>query len=192
MAPHTGRRCLELVGTVQGRFSEQPVDRIAEPDDLLRWLAALDLVPTRPPRRGEVAAFHELREALFRLMCALSEGKRTAADRSTHAEDVELVNRYAGTRQPVVTLRLASAANQPLRLAATSGPPTVAQTLALLAGDAVDLLSGPDVQRLHQCQADHCGTFYLDTSRGGQRRWCSSATCGNRARVAAFRDRNRS
>nr|WP_295112772.1 CGNR zinc finger domain-containing protein [uncultured Caulobacter sp.] len=31
----------------------------------------------------------------------------------------------------------------------------------------------------------------MDTSRKGDRRWRSMSACGNRARVAAFRDRER-
>ena len=66
---------------------------------------------------------------------------------------------------------------------------TPEQALALIARDLVDLVGGPHRVRLHQCEADVCGTFFVDTSRAGSRRWCSSATCGNRARVAAHRGR---
>jgi predicted RNA-binding Zn ribbon-like protein len=44
--------------------------------------------------------------------------------------------------------------------------------------------------RLGRCAAARCGTVFVDTSRGGGRRWCSD-TCANRARVAAFRARSR-
>lgn len=47
-----------------------------------------------------------------------------------------------------------------------------------------------DVALLRQCQAARCGPLYVDTSRGHRRRWCSSETCGNRARVTAHRRRH--
>jgi predicted RNA-binding Zn ribbon-like protein len=31
----------------------------------------------------------------------------------------------------------------------------------------------------------------VDTSRSGERRWCSMAGCGNKAKVAEFRQRQR-
>jgi predicted RNA-binding Zn ribbon-like protein len=78
-----------------------------------------------------------------------------------------------------------------LPVAAPSGI-TADQALTWLARDAIDVLTGPDASRLHQCERDTCGTFFLDTSRGPHRRWCSSKLCGNQARVRAHRARNSS
>ncbi|GHJ36492.1 ABATE domain-containing protein [Streptomyces sp. TS71-3] len=62
--------------------------------------------------------------------------------------------------------------------------------LALLARDAVDLLTDPAARsRLRRCEGDNCPLIYLDTSRGRRRRWCSSGACGNRERVARHRRR---
>ncbi|TIU06903.1 MAG: CGNR zinc finger domain-containing protein, partial [Mesorhizobium sp.] len=33
-----------------------------------------------------------------------------------------------------------------------------------------------------------CGWLFLDTSRGGKRRWCSMRTCGNREKVSRHRE----
>ena len=66
---------------------------------------------------------------------------------------------------------------------------TAGQALAQLARDGIDVLTGPDAVRLHQCERDTCATFFLDPSRGPHRRWCSSKTCGNQARVSAHRAR---
>ncbi|WP_372451912.1 CGNR zinc finger domain-containing protein [Nocardia albiluteola] len=40
---------------------------------------------------------------------------------------------------------------------------------------------------MHQCEAQACGTVFLASPSGRARRGCSSATCGNRERVRAFR-----
>ncbi|MGH7627153.1 MAG: CGNR zinc finger domain-containing protein, partial [Gemmatimonadaceae bacterium] len=57
--------------------------------------------------------------------------------------------------------------------------------------DAVDLLRSDDVHRIRQCANDPCGWLFLDRSRNGSRRWCSSAECGNEMRVRHFRERQR-
>ncbi|MEU3818765.1 CGNR zinc finger domain-containing protein [Streptomyces sp. NPDC030392] len=73
---------------------------------------------------------------------------------------------------------------------ALDAPPACAALLAALARDAVELLTDPAARaRLRACEGDHCRRVYLDTSRGARRRWCSSATCGNRDRVARHRAR---
>nr|WP_255307967.1 CGNR zinc finger domain-containing protein [Streptomyces marincola] len=34
---------------------------------------------------------------------------------------------------------------------------------------------------------DRCGWFFIDSSRGRRRRWCSMKTCGNQAKAARYR-----
>ena len=43
-------------------------------------------------------------------------------------------------------------------------------------------------QRLRSCP--RCGWLFLDTSRGGRRRWCSMETCGNREKASRHRTRH--
>ena len=52
-----------------------------------------------------------------------------------------------------------------------------------VAWSAADLLSNPDVAKVHACPGVDCGWLFLDTR--GRRRWCDMAACGNRAKVAA-------
>ena len=60
-----------------------------------------------------------------------------------------------------------------------------------MAREAIELLGGPDGARIRQCQGPVCAILFLDTSRKGDRRWCSMSACGNRAKVAAFREREK-
>lgn len=54
----------------------------------------------------------------------------------------------------------------------------------------MDLLTDPAARAaLRRCQGEDCHRLYLDTSRGGRRRWCSGEVCGNRERVARHRRR---
>ncbi|MER6979935.1 CGNR zinc finger domain-containing protein, partial [Streptomyces carpinensis] len=71
-----------------------------------------------------------------------------------------------------------------------AAPPDCAALMAVVARDAVELLTDPVARAaLRQCAGDNCPIVYLDTSRGRRRRWCSSEVCGNRERVARHRRR---
>ncbi|MFF0519844.1 CGNR zinc finger domain-containing protein [Actinomadura nitritigenes] len=50
------------------------------------------------------------------------------------------------------------------------------------------VLGGELYDRLGVCTAPHCDRVYVDTSRNGKRRFCSTA-CQNRVKTAAFRAR---
>jgi predicted RNA-binding Zn ribbon-like protein len=61
-----------------------------------------------------------------------------------------------------------------------------------IAQSTFDLLSDPDeLDMIRECPGDDCGYLFRDTSHG-RRRWCSMKSCGNRAKVQAFRDRQKS
>lgn len=184
----TGRLCLELVATLRSRMSEIPQDDIAETTRLVDWLATLGVHTSKPPAQSDIAKFQALREAIYRLATAVTGAAHQDAPR---AADIALINEHARHGAPVAQLCTTSSPQGRATLTTKVARPTVAQVLTMLARDAVDLLTGPEIGRLRQCQASSCGSFYLDTSRGGQRRWCSSASCGNRVRVAAHRDRHR-
>jgi predicted RNA-binding Zn ribbon-like protein len=56
-----------------------------------------------------------------------------------------------------------------------------------VADAAVQLLRSPALARLRSC--DGCGWLFLDTSRGGARRWCSMNACGARHKMRRYHER---
>ncbi|WP_232664583.1 CGNR zinc finger domain-containing protein [Pseudonocardia sp. TRM90224] len=54
---------------------------------------------------------------------------------------------------------------------------------------AVDLLTGPDLTRVHRC--DGCNWLFVDRSRGTGRRWCSMVDCGTTAKKRRYVQRRR-
>ena len=44
--------------------------------------------------------------------------------------------------------------------------------------------------RMKACRADDCRWAFTDTSKNRSRAWCSMESCGNRAKVRAYRDRH--
>jgi predicted RNA-binding Zn ribbon-like protein len=63
--------------------------------------------------------------------------------------------------------------------------------LAAVAEPLVGVISTGDTDRLRICANDGCRWVFEDTSRTGRRRWCSMASCGNRAKAARHRARKR-
>jgi len=174
----TGRASLDLMATLGTRCGE----RLPDPEALGAWMVAAGLLdPGARAGAEDLARARALRAALFGLVDAQIAGEPFAR------ADVETINAFASVPAPAPRLLLRAG-----RLAVRRPEPAVAVALAAIARDAVDLLSGPDRERLRECAAADCSGIFVDESRGRRRRWCSSARCGNRARVAAHRARRAS
>lgn len=63
--------------------------------------------------------------------------------------------------------------------------------LAPLAEAIATLLARPDLHDIRKCENPQCTLWFRDLTKRGHRRWCSTAVCGNRAKVAAFRNRQK-
>ena len=68
---------------------------------------------------------------------------------------------------------------------------TAEDLLAILSYHMARLISEADADRLKTCDGAGCDFRFLDTSRNNRRRWCSMAICGNRAKAAAHRARQK-
>jgi predicted RNA-binding Zn ribbon-like protein len=56
----------------------------------------------------------------------------------------------------------------------------------------VQAVAEGDIDRFRICANDGCRWIFQDESRAGRRRWCNMATCGNRAKAARHRARQKS
>jgi len=171
----TERIGLALAATVGRRYTDTPVERLPDADALAAWLTAHGLNVADCTERDLTRA-RELREAIYDLVEASAMHR---PPRASALATVDAAGRSIPHRKLLWDNRKA------FHLADDSV--TVADTLAAIARDTVDLLTGPDRGHLHQCEADTCGTVFIASPGGRPRRWCSSATCGNRERVRAFR-----
>jgi len=61
-----------------------------------------------------------------------------------------------------------------------------------IADALVKLVTDEKFEYVRQCEAHNCVLLFHDLSKSHRRRWCSMATCGNRMKVAAFRNRKSS
>lgn len=55
-----------------------------------------------------------------------------------------------------------------------------------------DLICHADFEQVKICEGPTCTLWFNDVSKNHTRRWCSMAVCGNRAKAAAHRAKNRS
>jgi predicted RNA-binding Zn ribbon-like protein len=172
-----GRLALDLPATMVGRLGAAPRDLLATSADLDRWLVAAGLVETAPGATdGNLTQARTLREALYRLALSRAEG------RDLPDADRELINAFAAL--PAAPPWLGEDGRARL-----SGD--VRGLLAGLAREGVELLGGEFSDRIRQCEGPPCAVLFLDTSRKGDRRWCSMNACGNKAKAAGFRRRER-
>lgn len=185
----SGSLALDLLNTLR-REGDRVVDSIGAPADFLAWLDASGL--GRPPGpsaedlRSPPAARILLTEArgLRGELLRLFETRRAGGSVGPHL--LYGLNRVLGAGRIVAQVRAQSNELRLVEREAGEGP---LAALAPLAREAARLLTEVDPGRIRRCAAEDCGRWFLDTSKGGRRRWCSMATCGNRAKAARHRRR---
>jgi predicted RNA-binding Zn ribbon-like protein len=174
----SGRLCLEFCATVGERW-RRGFERLLTPADLTSWYAEARVAGGLIRVTGvDLEQARTLREAVYRVAKARIGGQPPAAG------DEDIINRAAAPPPPVPRLSDGS-----MTLAA-AGPDPAASALSAIARDAIALFTTADARRLRECASPECGLLFLDHSRPGQRRWCSSDACGGKARAAAYRQRH--
>jgi len=174
-----GTLCLDFVATLgrRGRPAHRRVERIPTPARLRDWLLATGLVDSDAVvTRSDLVSAVVLREAIFGLVRGVLDGENVTAD-------ARAVNHWA--EFPVATPRF-----DPGTVSVTyhSAEP-IGAALAQIARDAVVTAARATRLPVLVCGQDDCRMLFIDRSRGKPRRWCSQSRCGNRAKVAAYRER---
>jgi predicted RNA-binding Zn ribbon-like protein len=151
--------------------------------DIGNWLRASGLVGERQAGAvariaGErfVACVREVREASFRIFDAIAAGRAPPAE----ALGMLFSRAESGLASESVELR---GTRLELTLTQWRDADAVTAFLAMLSIEAFFTLPR---ERLHACP--RCGWLFVDASRGGNRRWCSMRTCGNREKVSRHRE----
>lgn len=173
-----GLACLDFVNTIDWRTSVSPAEFLIGGAAVDAWLA---LALGRPPMRladEAVAELRDLREALYRLIVgdprtgdlAILNGALSRGGNRARLTDGPAGYRWEPTEEAL----------------------GLAVLKAGLARDAADLLVDPiRLAKVKECQGAGCGWLFLDESRGGNRRWCSMQSCGNRAKARSHYRRTR-
>ena len=136
-----------------------------------RWLRGHGFVGPRTRISG--------RELVW--VAAVQEDLRARAIAPTARAD-ERLERAA--REAEVTLRFGDP-SEPLKARASGVRGAVGRILAIAFLAQLD----GSWERLRACSSGSCRSIFFDRSKNRSGRWCSMQTCGNRAKVRAFRER---
>ena len=173
--------------------ADKPIEFIGSGEDFLLWLREAELVP------AEVLAS-------LRNRAAAGELDGVAAQARALREWFRgFVEAYRGKPLPAIALKKLEPLNRLLARDRKRGAPAPsglqwevqrrwASTEVLLipvAKAMADLVCSEDFSDIKACEGQDCTLFFLDKTRARARRWCSMASCGNRAKQAAHRMRAR-
>lgn len=183
--------CLDLVNTDSpARHRRGRADLLPDYGALVRWARHEGLAADVPARRllaaaarqpARAAATHTrvlvLRRALYAVLAA------AAHHDPPPASALDVVN--AELAASSVPARLVPAGTA-LRREWLDPTDQLDWLVGPIMRSAADLLTSPALELLKQCPGSPgrtCGFLFLDQTRNHSRRWCSSATCGNRTRL---------
>ena len=153
-------------------------DAFRTPADLAAWLVERDLLAEgAQATAADLAAAKEIREAIRVLLLGHNEVE------VDDAVPLAVLDAAARRVQLNVCFRDGTAQCEP-------AAPGVEGALGRILGSVADAMSTPNWSRLKACRADDCRWIYLDTSKNHSRAWCSMSSCGNRAKVSAYRSRH--
>jgi predicted RNA-binding Zn ribbon-like protein len=182
--------CLDFVNTAPGAERAEALHNF---DDLLEWLSQARLLSkeelNEAGRRwaGRPEAQRIYRDAILFRGHLLAVLERVISGRSAPEPAIAAINRLLSQREgrsELVRTKSGFAQEFRRRLDRPS------QLLAPIAESATDLLCIHELNRIKRCANPTCGLFFYEIARNRQRRWCSMKTCGNRAKLAAFRRRH--
>lgn len=187
-----GALCLDLANTVEGRDGPDRREALHGPMDLVVWSRRAGIlsdqeadqlarqVEADPSVAGQaMARVVELREALYRVFTTI------VRQRSPAESDLDIVQRTLaeGLRHARLEPAVGDAIGRFEWRWVDGGEPSIDLIRWLAAASAVDLLRFGRLDRLRQCPGggeEPCNWLFLDTTRGGNRRWCSMSDCGSR------------
>ena len=165
------------------------VDRFESFDDAAAWLIGRGVchsgrgpVALRPSGVDDEAALERVRAvraALRDVAHAVSHGRPAEAD------SLSEVNRAIAARERIELVRSPDGVS----VGHSHVGDPLDDALARLADPLVHEIGAGRADRIRVCANDTCRWVFFDESRGGQRRWCDMASCGNRAKAARHRAR---
>ena len=178
-----GHVALDFVNTAEERGHPDAGDSLRTVDDLRLWgqrRGVLTSGADGDAGLAELPAALEARELLYELFLCRVQGRRAPdAGRSR-------LGRLASQAYQAASLDEEADG----RLGWRWDPSRLATVRHVAIATAVELLSQSPTARLRQCPGDHCGWFFLDTTKRGNRRWCSMSECGQEAKTLRRRQRS--
>jgi predicted RNA-binding Zn ribbon-like protein len=173
------------------------IEWIANGQDLVTWLIEAKVLDQSDARRVRRQFSARDLDQAARDAVALREWFRDVLTRATAFRAPLLARADVGRLNGVLTR---GAAFQRIekrgsdgRLHLVSGRTwrAAGDLLIPLATAMAEILCEGDLDLVRNCENPSCTMWFYDRTKGHRRRWCTQAICGNRAKVAAFRDRQK-
>lgn len=163
---------------VNSRELRPAVEGLEVPEHLSTWLSERNLLdPGVPVTNAELAEAVRVREALRDVLSAKAG---LEVDLDAAKAEIDAAGRRAG-------LELRFDPTCP-RVEPTVGG--VRGAIGRILVEVYDEMVDGIWERMKACKADDCRWAFLDTSKNKSRAWCSMESCGNRAKVNAYRERH--
>jgi predicted RNA-binding Zn ribbon-like protein len=182
---------LDFLNTRPSRQGE-PVELIGDGRSFAAWLETAGLL--------ESAAKLERRLGTAPLEAAAAEARKLRewardwlprwreAPRRDHAAELRRLNALLGqgtVRRELVASKAGMQLREQPRLESAE------DLIALLAAQLALLVAAEAPELVKRCGGTGCTLWFVDRTKAHGRLFCSAAACGNRAKVAAFRERQR-
>ena len=172
----------------------EPVEMIGDGSSFVAWLVESGLlnaasVSKLKRRFGSVALDGVAAEARrFRQWTSGWLDRWRQAPEDDYAAELQRLNRLLeqgnGYREVVAAEGRAKIVEHP-RLDADK------ELLTLVASQVALLITSEEPELVKRCAGADCILWFVDRTKAHRRMFCSAAACGNRAKVAAFRERER-
>jgi len=162
----------------------EPFEVFQTDEDVKSWLLSAHVPPPREtanwPKGELLKKARQLREIASKAVQARKAGRRPS---------LVAINAFLehATSHP----QLVQGRGSKIETRKVYSGRTAEELLAPVAESVADLLANGDFELVRHCEGDGCILWFYDRTKAHRRRWCSSAACGNRAKVAAFRARSR-
>jgi len=147
-------------------------DFLQSDEDVRNWLQHAGGQTTTGKPGELLKQARELREVIRELIEARKKGHRLALDKLNHS---------LAAAQSHLQLRADDSGAVQITRVFPHNP------LGIIAEQAADLLAHGQFDYIRQCEHPECTLWFFDKTKAHRRRWCSMALCGNRAKVARFR-----
>jgi predicted RNA-binding Zn ribbon-like protein len=184
-----GHPALDLVNTRDERPFPAPIENLATYVDLVRFAELAMLIEpsvaqrlrklTGPAGSRVATRARKLREHLHDVLAATHSG------RPTSQTDLDAIGRAIQGAHSARALALS--ASPALATHRWSQPIAPEIPLHACALSIEHLLVDVDRKRIRKCGAPDCAVYFIDTSKGHRRQWCSMKNCGNREKQRRWR-----
>jgi predicted RNA-binding Zn ribbon-like protein len=170
------------------------VETLEDGRALLEWMVAAELID-----EGTASKF--LRRFGVKALDAAAQEARTVREwarswltrwrekpNADYTDEVATLNKLLGretSRREVIV------GEDGLALVETPHIASADALLGLVAVKIAELITAEQAALVRTCAGQKCSLWFLDRTKSHRRMFCSATACGNRAKVAAFRERQR-